>query len=306
MTYGKSPHERTVEELIEKGLIILDKPFGPTAHEVVAWIKKILHIEKAGHAGTLDPHVTGVLPVATGKATKVLKPLLESDKEYICAMRLHSAVSEKRIREICTEFTGKIYQKPPVKSAVKRKLRIKEVKEIKILEIEEKDVLMNVSCEAGTYIRKLCFDIGEALGVGANMADLRRTRVGTLTEDDAVTLHDLLDGYVFWKEKGREDEIRRCVRPIEESINIPRAWIKSTAVDAVCHGARLMTVGVEKCEDIRRGQRVALLTEKNELVALGEAAMSSKEMLEQDGVAVIPARVIMERGTYPKIWKVSS
>lgn len=305
MKYGKPPEERTVEELIEKGLIVLDKPMGPTAHEIVAWIKKILNIKKAGHSGTLDPHVTGVLPVATQKATRVLKLMLESDKEYICAMRLHKPISEKRLREICKEFTGKIYQKPPVKSAVKRKLRIREVKNIEILEIEEKDVLMRINCEAGTYIRKLCYDIGEALGIGANMEDLRRTRVGHLREENAVTLQDLLDAYIFWKEEGIESEIRRCVHPIEEGINIPKVWIKDTAVDAICHGARLMTVGVEKCEEIQIKQRVAVMTLKNELVALGKAAMSCREMLEKEGVAVVTGTVIMERDTYPKVWKIN-
>ncbi|MCK4432554.1 MAG: RNA-guided pseudouridylation complex pseudouridine synthase subunit Cbf5 [Methanomicrobia archaeon] len=305
MKYGKPPEERTVEELIEKGLIVLDKPSGPTAHEVVAWVKKILNIKKAGHSGTLDPHVTGVLPVATQKATRVLKLMLESDKEYICAMRFHKPVPEKKLREICKEFTGKIYQKPPVKSAVKRKLRVKEVKNIEILEIEERNVLMRVSCEAGTYIRKLCYDIGEALGVGANMENLRRTKVGHLWEENVITLQDLLDAYIFWKEEGMESEIRRCVHPIEEGINIPRIWIRDTAVDAVCHGAKLMTIGVKKCEEIQSGERVAVMTLKNELVALGKALMSSREMLEQEGVAVTTERVLMERGTYPKIWKIS-
>ncbi len=305
MKYGKPPEDRTVEELIEKGLIILDKPSGPTAHEVVAWVKKILNIKKAGHSGTLDPHVTGVLPVATQKATRVLKLMLESDKEYICAMRFHKPVPEKKLREICKEFTGKIYQKPPVKSAVKRKLRIKEVKSIEILEIEERNVLMRVSCEAGTYIRKLCYDIGEAIGVGANMENLRRTKVGHLWEENVITLQDLLDAHIFWKEEGMESEIRRCVHPIEEGINIPKIWIRDTAVDAVCHGAKLMTIGVKKCEEIQSDERVAVMTLKNELVALGKALMSSREMLEQEGVAVATERVLMERGTYPKIWKIS-
>lgn len=305
MKYGKPPEDRTVEELIEKGLIILDKPSGPTAHEVVAWVKKILNIKKAGHSGTLDPHVTGVLPVATQKATRVLKLMLESDKEYICAMRFHKPVPEKKLREICKEFTGKIYQKPPVKSAVKRKLRVKEVKSIEILEIEERNVLMRVSCEAGTYIRKLCYDIGEAIGVGANMENLRRTKVGHLWEENVITLQDLLDAHIFWKEEGMESEIRRCVHPIEEGINIPKIWIRDTAVDAVCHGAKLMTIGVKKCEEIQSDERVAVMTLKNELVALGKALMSSREMLEQEGVAVATERVLMERGTYPKIWKIS-
>ncbi len=305
MKYGKTPEERTVEELIEKGLIVLDKPSGPTAHEVVAWVKKILNIKKAGHSGTLDPHVTGVLPVATQKATRVLKLMLESDKEYICAMRFHKPVPEKKLREICKEFTGKIYQKPPVKSAVKRKLRVKEVKSMEILEIEERNVLMKIRCEAGTYIRKLCYDIGEALGVGANMENLRRTKVGHLWEENVITLQDLLDAYIFWKEEGMESEIRRCIHPIEEGINIPRIWIRDTAVDAVCHGAKLMTIGVKKCEEIQSDERVAVMTLKNELVALGKALMSSREMLEQEGVAVATERVLMERGTYPKIWKIS-
>ncbi|MCD6128030.1 MAG: RNA-guided pseudouridylation complex pseudouridine synthase subunit Cbf5 [Methanomicrobia archaeon] len=305
MKYGKHPEERTVEELIEKGLILLDKPSGPTAHEVVAWIKKILNIKKAGHSGTLDPHVTGVLPVATEKATKVLKLMLESDKEYICAMHLHRSVSEEKLREICREFTGKIYQKPPVKSAVKRKLRVKEIKNIEILEIEERDVLMRISCEAGTYIRKLCYDIGEALGVGANMEDLRRTRVGHIREKDLVTLQDLLDAYIFWKEENIETEIRRCIRPIEEGINIPKIWIKDTAVNAICYGAKLMTAGVERCEEVGVGKRVAIMTLKNELVALGKTAMSCRDMMEKEGIAVVPETVIMERDVYPKFWKIN-
>ncbi len=306
MKYGSPPEERTVDELIERGMIILDKPAGPTAHEVVAWVKRILEIEKAGHSGTLDPSVTGVLVVGTQKATRVMNLLLTSDKEYVCAMRLHSTAPEERIHAICEEFTGKIYQKPPVKSAVKRRVRVKEIKDISILEIKENNVLMRVRCEAGTYIRKLCYDIGEALGTGANMEDLRRTSVGMFTEDKGVTLHELLDAYTFWKEQGIEDEIRRCVRPIEEGINIPRVWIKSTAVDAICHGANLMTVGVERCESIEPDQRVAIMTCKDELVALGTAAMSSSEIMEKDDVAVVTDRVLMERGTYPRVWKVNS
>ncbi|MEA1993977.1 MAG: RNA-guided pseudouridylation complex pseudouridine synthase subunit Cbf5 [Euryarchaeota archaeon] len=303
MKYGTGPKDRTVEELINKGLIILDKPLGPTSHEIVAWIKDILEIDRAGHSGTLDPHVTGVLLVATKKATKVLKLMLESDKEYVCAMRLHNSVSEKKLRSVCKEFTGKIYQKPPLKSAVKRRVRIKEIKSIDILEIEGKNVLMRVKCEAGTYIRKLCYDIGETLGTGANMEDLRRTMVAGFTEEETVTLQDLLDAYVFWKKCGTEDEIRRCVRPIEEGINIPRVWIKDTAVDAICHGADLMTVGVKRCETIHSGDQVAIMTLKNELVALGKATVGSREMMEKEAVAVVTNRVLMERGIYPQVWK---
>lgn len=154
--FGKSPKERTTEELIDYGIVNIDKPKGPTSHQTSDYVKKILKIKKAGHSGTLDPAVTGVQPVALGKATRITQFLLTAPKEYVCLMHLHQEVEEEKIRNTTEQFIGKIQQLPPIKSAVKRELRTREIYEFEILEINGKDVLFRVRCQAGTYIRKLC------------------------------------------------------------------------------------------------------------------------------------------------------
>ncbi|MCK5216185.1 MAG: RNA-guided pseudouridylation complex pseudouridine synthase subunit Cbf5, partial [Methanosarcinales archaeon] len=156
--YGYIPNRRPIKEYISLGVINLDKPSGPTSHEVVSWVKKILNIPKAGHGGTLDPKVTGLLPVMLGDATKSVGSLMKAGKEYICLMRLHSIVKKTAIERIASEFTGPIYQRPPIKSAIKRELRIRTIYYLDIMEIEGSSVLMRVGCESGTYIRKLCHD----------------------------------------------------------------------------------------------------------------------------------------------------
>ena len=189
--WGCPPEKRPTEMYIKYGFVVLDKPRGPTSHEVVAWIKKILGLKKAGHAGTLDPGVSGVLPVALEESTKVLQAIAHSDKEYIAVMKLHEDVEIEKIEEVIKMFIGPIYQKPPLRCAVKRQLRIKHVYNLEILEKNGKYVLLRMHVEAGTYARKLIHDIGEILGVSANMRELRRTRVACFTEQEAVTLHDI-------------------------------------------------------------------------------------------------------------------
>jgi H/ACA ribonucleoprotein complex subunit 4 len=179
--YGKPPVLRTVRELFHNGIIVLDKPAGPTSHQVVAWVKEMLELEKAGHGGTLDPAVTGVLPVALGDAARALQVLLVAGKEYVALMGLHKQVDEKKIREVCESFVGEISQMPPLRSAVKRVRRTREVYYLEILEIQGREVLFRVGCEAGTYIRTLCVDMGKKLGCGAQLMELRRTRVGNIT-----------------------------------------------------------------------------------------------------------------------------
>ena len=126
--YGAFPKSRSIEELFVYGVINLDKPSGPTSHEVVTWVRKILGISISGHGGTLDPKVTGVLPCALGKATRVLSALLSAGKEYVGVLNLHSDIQKiKRIETVFKIFTGEIYQRPPLKSSVSRVLRTREI-----------------------------------------------------------------------------------------------------------------------------------------------------------------------------------
>ncbi len=305
--FGKIPSERAIEEYIQKGVINLDKPAGPTSHEVTSYVKKILNLNKAGHSGTLDPNVTGLLPVMLGDATKAVDSLLTAGKEYVCLMKLHEAVPQIRIKDIFAEFTGEIYQKPSIKSAVKRETRIRSIYYMELLEIEENNVLFKVGCEAGTYVRKLCHDIGMALGTGAHMQELRRTKTGPFREDDTlITLHDLQDAYIAWKDNGNEELLRKVIRPMEFGLlHLPRIVIRDNAVDSVCHGAPLAAPGVLTVESgIEKGDIVAVFTLKGEAVSFGKAQMKSIDIQKAaTGVVATTDRVLMEAGTYPKGWK---
>jgi len=304
--YGKRPEERTAEELLEYGVINLDKPPGPSSHEVVAWIKRVTGLEKVTHGGTLDPKVTGVLPILLNRATKVLPYLLAEDKEYVGVMRLHGDVPEEEVRSVVSLFKGPVYQRPPLRSAVKRELRVRKIYDVKVLEISGRDVLFWIWCEAGTYVRKFCHDVGTLLGVGAHMQELRRVRSGSLKEDTAVTLQDVADAFAFWREDGDESLLRKVVMPVERAVeHLPRVVVRDSAVDAVAHGAALAVPGILRVDaGIKVGDPVAIFTKKEELVAIGRALMRSEQMVSaKKGIAVQPEAVLMKPGVYPSVWR---
>jgi len=307
--WGKRPSDRSVGELLQAGVIAMDKPSGPTSHQVTAWVRDILHVKKIGHGGTLDPNVSGVLPLCLGKAVRLTDLVLSSDKEYVCLMRLHRDRPEDKVRNVIKRFVGKIYQFPPVRSAVKRQLRIRTISEIEVIEVSGRDILFRAACDAGTYIRTLCTDIGEALGCGANLIELRRTRSGSMNEKLAATMFDIKDSYVFWQQNGREEWIRSILMPIEVLVQpLPKIIVKASAVDAICHGSDLNIQGIHMIDDeIRKNALAALMTARGELVAIGTMVMSSQKiMAASQGKAVKVERVIMDAGHYPRMWKFST
>jgi H/ACA ribonucleoprotein complex subunit 4 len=305
-SHGSTPSSRPVGALLEYGLVPLDKPRGPTSHEIVAWTKKLLGVDKAGHSGTLDPPVSGLLPIGLGQSTRALSLLLTFPKEYKGVMRIHSSVPRKQIDNVVAEFTGEIFQRPPQRSSVSRQTRTRKVHEFEITEAEGNLFLFRVLCESGTYIRKLVYDLGEVIGVGATMVELRRTRVGPLSEEKGlVTLHQINDA-MFRLKEGDEAPLRKVVRPIEESLGtIGRVVLRDSAVDAICHGARLGMPGVlSVSHGIKKDDIIALMSAKLELVAIGKALMSTEEMTShQKGLASTTERVVMKAGTYPRLWK---
>jgi len=163
---------------------------------------------------------------------------------------------------------------------------------------------MKTGCQAGTYIRKLCHDIGEALGCGAHMKELRRTRIGPFKEDETtVTLQDVVDAVHFWKENRDESFVRKIVQPMEKSAeHLPRIVVRDSAVDAICHGAQLAAPGVLKVHtDIAQNALVGIFTLKGEIVALGRAQLDTGGTLKVDrGIIATIERVVMEPGVYPK------
>jgi len=306
MRHGKAPFERTVPELLKSGVVFLDKPRGPTSHQTAAWVRDVLGVEKAGHHGTLDPNTTGVLPIAVGSGLRLLDSTLSEGKEYIALMGLHKEIDDRKLSQVLKEFTGEIYQMVPVRAAVRRGLRTRKVHQIKLIERDGRDVLISVGCESGTYIRTLINDIGEVLGVGANMKELRRSRSGSATEDITVTLQQLSDAMVLYKENGNEEHIRKALMPCELLVShMKKLVVKDTAVDALCHGAPLGIPGLSSVEDgIRKGDTIAMMSLKQELIALGEALSDYSTMIKaSSGMAAKTTRVIMEPSTYPKGWK---
>src|SRR5438046_4414617 len=263
-------------------------------------------VRKAWHSGTLDPRVTGVLPVALADATRAVDALLAGDKEYVGVLQLHQDVDPRRIRSMMQRFVGEIYQVPPVRSAVKREQWTRHVYELEPLEVDGRDVLFRVRCESGTYIRTLAVDLGEALGVGANLVDLRRTRTASFTESDARPLNAFRDALAFAKEEGDETAVRAILRPIEDLLgHLPRIVVKDTAADSICHGAHLAVPGLAKPRaQPQRVPAVPCSRGKGEAVALSKALMTTDEIvIAKSGTAADTGRVLMEPGTYPKLWK---
>ena len=307
---GKSPQDRNIPDLLKLGIINIDKPANPTSHEVTAWVKRILGINKAGHGGTLDPAVTGSLPIALGKATRALQVLLLAGKEYICIMKSHGPISNEKLLSVLENFRGKIYQTPPLRSNVKRRLRVRKIYDLRLLEhYNTQFSLLHIECEAGTYVRKLIHDIGLLLGTGAHMLELRRIRTGPFSESTCVTLQDLSDAWYYNKIEGDETFIRKIIQPVEIICqNLPKFFIRDSAVDAICHGAALTIPGVVKVsEGIEKDSLAAIFTMKGELVAFAQGALSTKEILNQsNGICAFTNTVFMEKKTYPSMWKQSS
>lgn len=309
LPYGSSPLTRDIREYIKSGFINLDKPSNPSSHEVVAWIKRILKVEKTGHSGTLDPKVTGCLIVCIDRATRLVKSQQSAGKEYVAVFKLHDRVeSVARVNQGLEKLRGALFQRPPLISAVKRQLRVRTVYDSKLLDYDE-DRNMGVfwvSCEAGSYIRTMCVHLGLVLGVGGQMLELRRVRSGIQSERDGmVTMHDVLDAQYMYENHKDESMLRRVIKPLEGLlIGHKRIIMKDSSVNAVCYGAKIMLPGVLRYEDgIEIDQEIVIVTTKGEAVALAIAQMTTATMASCDhGVVAKIKRVIMERDTYPRKW----
>jgi len=307
LPHGASPLKRDIQNYIKSGFICLDKPANPSSHEVVAWIKRILRVEKTGHSGTLDPKVTGCLVVCIDRATRLVKSQQSAGKEYVCIYRLHDSIPQKRVAQELEKLKGALFQRPPLISAVKRQLRVRSVYESKLLEHdEEKNMgIFWVSVESGFYARTICVHLGLMLGCGGQMQELRRPRSGVMTEADSSTMHDILDAQWLYDNHKDENYLRRVIRPLEALLTKhKRIIMKDSAVNAICYGAKILLPGVLRYEDgIEMGEEIVVCTTKGEAICLGIAQMTTATMASCDhGIVAKIKRVVMERDLYPKKW----
>jgi H/ACA ribonucleoprotein complex subunit 4 len=273
-----APEDRDPNALLEFGVLNLDKPPGPSAHQVSAWIRDLVAVEKAAHAGTLDPKVTGCLPVLTGAATRLSPALLEGPKEYVAVLELHGS-APPNLESVVAEFEGPTYQKPPRKSAVARRLRVREIYDLDVLEVQERQALLRIRCESGTYVRKLCHDFGRALGTGAHMGHLRRSATTPFDDTTLVTLQDLSDALAWYRDEddttppGGDPEaaLRDVVSPGERALeHIPSVTIAESAAHEVAEGAPVYAPGVLDVDpNADRNDLVACYAPNGAVVCLG-------------------------------------
>jgi len=306
---GCSPLQRDIRSYVKSGCINLDKPSNPSSHEIVAWLKRILRVEKTGHSGTLDPKVTGCLIVCIDRATRLAKSQQGAGKEYVGILRLHNKLeSRAKLERAIEHLQGAIFQRPPLISAVKRQLRIRRIYDSKLLEFDEDRNLAIIwmSCEAGTYVRTLCVHLGLLCGTGGNMIELRRNRSGIMDENKhLVTMHDVLDAQYQMDNSADESYLRRSIMPLEALLTgHKRIMVKDSAVNAICYGAQIMLPGVLRFDDgIEVQKEIVIITTKGEAVCLAIALMTSAQMATTDhGKVAKIKRVIMERDVYARQW----
>jgi len=259
----KIKQNKSIQELLEFGVINIDKPSGPTSFKISDSVKKILGLRKTSHFGTLDPQVTGVLPVALNRACKLTGYFLGEDKEYVGIMRFHEEIPQKEIEKAIKEkFTGEIIQKPPVKSRVKRQERPRTIYNFKILEQDGKDFLFQTKVQGGTYIRKLIDDLGKELGIGAHMLELRRIGAGIFYENDkeypSVNMYDFEKAVEEYK-KGDEDFLRKIILPGEIIYKIHKVLeINDKRIEQVFTGKPIHEEDLIKKINLEKGEIVCV------------------------------------------------
>lgn len=280
---------RSAKELFDCGIVNLDKPAPMLSKKASRKIKGILEIWKAGHAGTLDPAVTGVLPIFIAKARKLSGILTNAGKEYHCWLRVHNDVSDKDLKAAIKKFTGKIQQLPPKISAVKRVVREREIYYVDWIKRERNTVEVIIGCQAGTYIRKWCHDIGEHLGTGAHMAKLIRTKAGPFVLKNSVSMDKVKSNYDKYLKNKQDKLIQEIIQPIEYAIDfLPKIWIDDQVLPRIKNGSPIFAPGILQVEDdIKKGDLVICMTTKNRLASVGFAEMNSIDMIKKlKGMAV--------------------
>ena len=299
-----TPSDPVAERIRAGAFVLVDKPRGPSSHQVAAWVRDLLEVEVAGHAGTLDPNVSGLLWVGVGPALKLLPLVLEFPKRYVASVVLHGEVSDRDRTRVLGEFTGPIYQTPPVRSAVRRERRVRTIHRLTLVEAAPPRLHLDVVADSGTYVRTLAVDLGEALGVGAHMEELRRVGNGPFEEQASVPLTVLADA-VAARHAGDPAPLLALLHPIDEVWReFPRIVVREGAASALAHGAGLASGGILSVpRPFARGAHVALVNRTGELIATGVARHDARELSAvRHGWVVGETRVFVDPARFPPLW----
>ena len=305
-SHGTKPEERDIDQLLESCFILLDKSPGPSSHQVSAWARDMMGLEKLGHGGTLDPFASGLLPLLSGKAMRLTGKILTHDKSYLALFKFGKSLEREDIEEKMSMLTGKVYNVPPEISAVRVQVRTRKISKFEILDFDGNSLLTHIDCEAGTYVRTMARDLGLLLDTPVDLKELRRPTSGEFSLSQSITMQQLADAYWLWKEKGDETAMLRILHPIEDMLSdLPRVVVKDGAAAALSHGAPLLRPGVVSIpEDLKVGTEVLLVTMKGEAVAIAKMSQNSSVIPDMtQGEVAKPNCVLMKEDTYPRSWK---
>ena len=305
--FGCLPLNRSLDELLDSGILLVKKPRGPTSHQLTAWIREILGIKKIGHGGTLDPMATGLLTILCGRATRLTDIILKGHKRYISVIRFGKDIELTDVEEILKNLSGEIYNVPPKESAVKVQVRTRIIKSLKLIDYDQsaRIAAIEISCVAGTYIRTLTRDIGLLLNTSCEMLELHRDQTSIFDETMACDMHQLKDAIFLWKEHNDERGLIKLLTPIESILGeIPSITVKDGAVAAMTHGAPLAKPGIiSSSSEFKSGSIIVIKSLKGEAVALAETLVDfDKLMSMKNGHVAIAKSVLMPTGIYPQNW----
>ena len=303
--HGIDPENLSIEQRLASGFILLDKPPGPTSHQIASWVRDLLGLDRLGHGGTLDPFATGVLPLMAGKSMKLTKGILKTDKTYIAVVKFANETSNATLSDVISKLTGRIYNVPPEISAVKVQVRTRKIYSFEVIEASGKQAIVKIACEAGTYIRTIARDMGLLLGYKVELKELRRENSGRFDLADCVTLQEIADAVWLWKECDNPAALQKIIHPTEKLLlDKPYIIVKDSAASALCHGAPLLRPGlVEVSDKLSSGLEVAAFTSKNEIVGIVKMTKSFNELLtETTGEIGKPVMILMEQERYPPQW----
>lgn len=289
------PDKKSADELLNFGIINLDKPRGPKSIHIGNKIRSLLEQPKVGHAGTLDPLVTGVLPIGVGKGVKVLPVISKAGKVYEGILHLHKDVSQANLEAAFRKFTGKIMQLPPRISAVARKLREREIYWLTLRKFEDNNAEFEVGCEAGTYIRKLCHDMGEYLKVGGHMAQLRRIQAGPFKISESVTLEKVRENYRKYMKTKKDVYIKNIILPPESAVeHLPFVYVDSGAIPRIKNGSPVFAPGVlAYTSNLQKNSVTAIFDANKNLIAIGVSQLDAKEMEKAEKGMAIKTDVVL-------------
>ena len=305
--FGSIPLDRSLDELLGSGILLVKKPRGPTSHQLTAWIRNVLGIKKIGHGGTLDPMATGLLTILCGRATRLTDIILKGDKRYISVIRFGRNIDSLELESLLASLVGEIYNVPPKESAVKVQVRTRTISSLRLLDFDSDSRIaaIEISCVAGTYIRTLTRDIGLLLNTSCEMLELHRDKTSIFDESMACNMHQLVDAIFLWKEHNDERSLRKLLTPVESILTkIPSITIKDGAVAAMTHGAPLARPGVVNASSkITSGSLVVINSMKGEAVAVAEINIDIDDVSDmKKGQVAVAKSVLMPTGIYPQNW----